>query len=83
MKQWLPRSLMLRGSKPRSPRSVTIDDLPDALPSNDTSREEERLQAGMVPTESNEGIVRVISLENTQSHALTCSKSRGSLGHHL
>ena len=44
---------------------------------------EERLQAGMVPTESNEGIVRVISLENTQSHALTCSKSRGSLGHHF
>ena len=43
---------------------------------------EERLQAGMVPTESNEGIVRVISLENTQSHALTCSKSRGSLGQH-
>ena len=27
--------------------------------------------------------VRVISLENTQSHALTCSKSRGSVGHHF
>jgi hypothetical protein len=27
--------------------------------------------------------VRVISLENTQSHALTCSKAKGSLGHHF
>ena len=27
--------------------------------------------------------VRVISFENTQAHALTCSKHRGSLGHHF
>ena len=27
--------------------------------------------------------VRVISMHNTQAHALTCSKSRGSLGHHF
>ncbi|CAK0795980.1 unnamed protein product, partial [Prorocentrum cordatum] len=29
------------------------------------------------------GKVRVISLENTQAHALTCSKARGSFGHHF
>jgi hypothetical protein len=27
--------------------------------------------------------VRVISLHNTQAHALTCSKAKGSLGHHF
>mmetsp|Transcript_423 Transcript_423/g.1085 ORF Transcript_423/g.1085 Transcript_423/m.1085 type:complete len:953 (+) Transcript_423:294-3152(+) len=27
--------------------------------------------------------LRVLPLENTQSHALTCSKSKGSLGHHV
>jgi len=42
----------------------------------------ERLTAAMDPAKPS-GVVRVISLENTQSHALTCSKSRGSLGHHF
>eukprot|EP00931_Biecheleriopsis_adriatica_P115510 TRINITY_DN91299_c0_g1_i1.p1 TRINITY_DN91299_c0_g1~~TRINITY_DN91299_c0_g1_i1.p1 ORF type:complete len:392 (+),score=51.33 TRINITY_DN91299_c0_g1_i1:37-1176(+) len=43
---------------------------------------EERLSAAMDPAEAAKN-VRVIPLANTQSHALTCSKSRGSLGHHF
>mmetsp|Transcript_24329 Transcript_24329/g.36081 ORF Transcript_24329/g.36081 Transcript_24329/m.36081 type:complete len:852 (+) Transcript_24329:171-2726(+) len=48
---------------------------------------ERRLVTPEVPPldseEENKGQVTVISLHNTQSHALTCSKSRGSFGQHF
>ena len=42
--------------------------------------EEESADGGGAP---DGGSVRVISLANTQAHALTCSKARGSFGHHF